>query len=201
MEQKNIKPSFSYVNEPKDFLTLNGTSSLKVKRKLEDGNLEENVLYFSKISVDEIFEKRIGNTPGLVLKKNQEYFFTEIPADLGCFGIAKHKCYCNGHLCKKLSAKDDLHGGCVKVRDIPIEAFSKKSKQKLKNACRIEKYDFITEGIESFNTKNNFFIVIECTHYEKSNPPTKPEKKKKKKNPPIIKPEEKNKSIWDLMHF
>lgn len=111
--------------------------------------------------------------PTLILKMGDAFFLSEIPQNNN-FSFKpifpEHRCAVSGHECRRLSALDDKHGGCEKVRNY---------------ARFIERYPWITLAIETFGTSSDAFIVGECEHYEKCPPrriPTADEIKKTKKN-------------------
>ena len=119
-----------------------------------DEKIEKVSFNLSEISPKEIEKHRKGGKPTFFLKMNDKYYFTEIPESL-TFENSKllgvHRCAFAGHECQRLSAAKDEKGGCKKVRD---------------RVKRIERYPWIKVGYETFNTKYDCFIVIECSHYE-----------------------------------
>lgn len=141
------------------------------------------------ISKEELLTKRISKKPGFVYKFGDFLFYTALPKGVtpnDSVANAKHVCSAQGHsCCVHLSAETDEEGGCAKVRDIPMEFFKIEYPERLlsyvKDSNRIEKYDFITEGYESFNTSNNLFVVLNCEHVE-FNPKKDSTKKKPSKN-------------------
>lgn len=121
----------------------------------------------------EIWQYRKLKIPTLILKVGDALYLSVIPKDNN-FNfrqiIPEHRCAVSGHECRRLSALDDKHGGCEKVR----------------NCARfIERYHWIRWGIETFGTSSDVFIVEDCEHYEKCPPRrihTPDEIKKSKKN-------------------
>ena len=104
-----------------------------------------------EVTVEELLDYRTNHVPCFVLKSNEKYYVTVIPTDISfvsCSSLGEHLC----KDCNRLSAADDMDGGCAKVRN-----FSK---------C-IEMYPWITDGIETFNTKHDAFIVFKCKHFRK----------------------------------
>ena len=104
---------------------------------------------------------RMSGIPSFVLKKNGKLYYTSIPKNLSFVSspiLGKHLCAIQKHECKHLSAASDELGGCAKVRE---------------GARRIERYPWITTGYETFNTQNDSFVVVNCSHYEQCPPPKK----------------------------
>lgn len=122
-----------------------------------------------QITEAELLRYRLYGKPGFVLKSNDNYYYTEIPKDLrfiACNTLLGGHCCRN---CRRLSAASDADGGCEKVRNASILYYKEYSNRKaIELSQRIEKYDFITFGFESFNTLHDALIVIECDHYESS---------------------------------
>lgn len=99
------------------------------------------------ISLQGLIKKRNSGKPGLVLKKNNKLYYSQIDSKIRLSSLAElrqHKC----RDCYRLSAKPEELGGCKKVRDIEM---------------RLEKYDFIKLGIETFNFTERMLLVLECT--------------------------------------
>lgn len=130
--------------------------------------------YLKMISKEELLTKRLSKKPGFVYKIGDFFFYTDLPKAVtpsDSFANSKHICSAQGvPCCTHLSAKADEEGGCAKVRDIPMEFYQIEYPEKLlsyvKDSNRIEKYDFITEGYETFNTSNNIFVVLDCEHVQ-----------------------------------
>lgn len=131
----------------------------------EQEEIEEQRYDLREISKEELFDLRVSQKPGFVVKKNNAYYYTEIEKELKfvCQNIVGRHC-CN--TCECFSAKKD---GCPKVKDLSITSYNSKYRanpEVINKAKRIEKYDFITFGIESFNTVLDSFVVGECSNYE-----------------------------------
>ena len=82
------------------------------------------------------------------------FLLTEIPTDVNIFTLAKclgtHKCGKVREECKRLLALPDEKGGCEKVRN---------------HSSFLERYPWIKEGYETFNTRKDIFVVKKCEHY------------------------------------
>lgn len=121
-------------------------------------------------TVDELINIRIcGNVPTFILKKNSALFTTKIPIETHFLFqplLGKHLCSTCRHLC----VKPDEEGGCAKVRDFCFETCFQSSicSKAIADSKRIEKYPFITDGIEvvNCNSQNNIFMVTGCKNYE-----------------------------------
>lgn len=127
-------------------------------KKLLDQKVEP--LYFPLIEVTPEMLSDYRNTmiPSFVLKIEGKLFYSEIPDDISFVSstiIGPHKCAMSGRECRRLSAASDEDGGCERIRDL---------------CCNIENYPWITVGYETFNTKHDSFVVVNCLHYEKCPP-------------------------------
>ena len=79
---------------------------------------------------------------------------------------SSHKC----GTCEHCSAASDNRGGCAKVRDIPYEGRFPNNvmneqqlyEESLEDCRRIEKYQFVREGVELFNINGGDESVIYC---------------------------------------
>ena len=128
------------------------------KKTLEPNEIEIKVgrkyIILTLISLEEAEMLRAIGMPSLIYKKNGQLFHKEISrSDFFSFGT--HLCASGTSCCQKLSAASDEEGGCAKVRDVG------KSK-------KIEKYDFIKEGYETFGVRFDSFIVLNCQCYVKA---------------------------------
>lgn len=130
-----------------------------------------NELLFQKeytlnsITPDVLLAERLSGKPGLVFKIGTSLYYTAIPAGMKFFtssNIGTHLCPDCGHM----SALPDSQGGCRKVRDKSITFSdirgSYNKKQTVTGSKRIEKYEFIELGYESFNTTQDSLLVISC---------------------------------------
>lgn len=121
-------------------------------------NVEKIFLPFVKVTVNQLSKYRKKGTPSLVLKSDGDFLYTGIPADLSLVAftlIGEHKCAAPGQGCCHLSAASDEEGGCAKVRN---------------RATYIERYPWIVSGYETFNTKHDVFVVLDCRHFEACKP-------------------------------
>ena len=103
-----------------------------------------------KVTAEELLEYR-KETPCFVLKKFDSLYLAVIPQNISfvsCGSFGEHKC---GN-CQRLSAASDAEGGCAKVRQ---------------RSNFIERYPWITYGIETFNTQHDAFIVFQCKNFSK----------------------------------
>lgn len=111
-----------------------------------------------EVEPESLLVYRKNGIPSFVLKIDGKFFYAAIPNDLNFVSSAllgTHMCAAAGNECRRLSAASDEQGGCEKVRN---------------RSNYIERYDFITTGYETFNTKRDSFVVINCTHHEKCPP-------------------------------
>ena len=119
----------------------------------------------NSITPEALLVERLSGKPGLVLKNGTSLYYTAIPAEMKfftCSNIGTHLCPDCGHM----SALSDSQGGCRKVRDKSITFSdirgSYNKKQAVTGSKRIEKYDFIELGYESFNTTQDSLLVLNC---------------------------------------
>ena len=150
---------------------LQGTKSLYAKREYVTSTgrpkiIDENVYPLREVTPEELLSLRISRVPGFVFKTSGTFYYTEIPHDLNCAGIIK----IGEHLCAdcaRCHANSDQEGGCRKVRNlfvnpdnVPIDILPRV----ISASKRIEKYQFITCGYQSFNTESSLetFVVMIC---------------------------------------
>lgn len=181
LEEEKITPSFKVLDGVITLKIQNITIVSKVIRKI---NPETNNMYiFSKknlhksvktimsielmeVTAEELAVYRKSKISSFVLKINNKLYYASIPNDISFASytiLGPHKCALIDHECKRLSAASDKDGGCKKVREF--------------SQC-IEKYSWITTGYETFNTKYDCFVVVNCLHYQE-NTHRKPLEKKK----------------------
>lgn len=140
---------------------LDGVNSLNLEKVTEiDGVLQDVEVIQSfnlvEISLEQLDTLRKQKVASFVLKKDGKYYYSAIPDSINLVSsniLGVHLC---GNECRRMSAAKDEDGGCKKVRDL-----SKK---------HIEMYPWITCGYETFNTKHNCLVVVNCSHYEKCPP-------------------------------
>lgn len=126
-----------------------------VSKKKVDEIVEPVCIHLVEVTSEELAGYRNSGISSFVLKVDGKLYYSEIPANLN-FGdttiLGAHKCAVIGHECHRLSAASDDQGGCAKIRN---------------DSSFIEKYPWITTGYETFNTKHDSFVVVNCLHYEK----------------------------------
>lgn len=117
-----------------------------------------------QISVHELMELRLSEAPGLIYKKNKSFFYSDSPYLLSLTGkmasLGKHAC---GEQCTMVCK------GCPRTSDLTVAyqmRFGQKFPAAVKNSWRIEKYDFVLEGLEFFNLgQKDACIVLQCENY------------------------------------
>lgn len=134
-----------------------GLPTQAISKELISENKEPHHFPLREISAKEISKYRKSEVPSFVLKIGSKLYYTEIPniSFIGVNLLGLHKCALSGMECRRLSAASDEEGGCAKVRNL---------------SCNIERYPWIEEGFETFNTKQNAFCVTKCSHYEQCPP-------------------------------
>ena len=147
--------------------TGSGKKRKLLSKKQISSETETLVFQLNEVNESEISKFREMGIPSIVLKLNGTLYHSEIPENVPLLSVdlfgTPHMCALPDHVCSRLSAASDENGGCEKVRN--------KSRW-------IEKYPWIISGYETFNTKNDVFFVVKCSHYEKCPPKKKmsPEK-------------------------
>ena len=159
------------------------TTSTDAIKFTDDFVISENVVLFTRtatngntvsfrkeycltsITIEELLVERLSGKPGLVFKNGSSLYFTAIPEKMkffACSNLGTHLCPDCGHM----SALPDSQGGCRKVRDRSMTSLdirnSYNKKQSVTGSKRIEKYDFIELGYESFNTTQDSLLVLKC---------------------------------------
>lgn len=135
----------------------NQPNNIVSKRKLDE-KIEALSFHLIEVTPETLADYRRKGISSFVLKNEERLFYSTIPNNMFFVSstlLGLHKCAAVGEECHRLSAASDEEGGCAKVRE-----FSK---------C-IERYPWITTGYETFNTKHDSFVVINCLHYEKCPP-------------------------------
>lgn len=125
-----------------------------ISRKIIGEKIEPLEFELTEVTEKELEYYRLNEIPSFVLKIDGKLLYTSIPDDINFLMsdmLGNHKCAHKNKTCKRLSAASDENGGCQKVRNT--------------SRC-IEKYPWITVGYESFNTKVDAFVVIECQKYQ-----------------------------------
>ena len=113
-----------------------------------------------KMPAKRLKKLRQNGQPGFILKKDGSYCYAKIDRKINFYGHNGE--FCGEHLCAKCAKL----GICKKVtenakniedpEDMIIDTWH----------GNIEKYDFIKEGYETFNTFSNKLHVVECANYE-----------------------------------
>ena len=116
----------------------------------------KSVIYpLSPVTAKEVADLRMSGASCFVLKLNGQLYYASIPNYMGFIPASllggPHKCAAAGKECLRLSAASDEYGGCEKVRNL---------------ARFIDRYPWITNGFETFNTKHDCFVVGCCSHYK-----------------------------------
>lgn len=135
------------------------------KWKKEVGEKDEYV--FHEVSLKELHKARMSKQPGLVYKKGNRYFLASIPGNLRLIGREGDL---KQHLCGKSCG--NLWNDCPRARELTVfyqmNRLGRSFEVAVKESWRIEKYKFITEGLEAFNMENNreCFVVLQCKNFD-----------------------------------
>lgn len=124
----------------------------------------QKVFPMHEATVEQIQGLRKKKTPTFVLRDGYRLFYAIINNSVNFTGnqiITRHKCN-EGGCCGRLSAAQDIDGGCAKVR---------------MNCKGIERFPWLDFAFEVFNTATeNMLLIARCDRYEKA---TKKAKAKK----------------------
>ena len=118
---------------------------------------EQEMCFFKleEVSSQKVKHYRRSSAPSLVIKFDGKLYYGVIPFGLDLMAAkllgSPHQCSLPGKECTRLSAAQDADGSCAKVRNL---------------ATFIEDYPWIKRGYETFNTKQDCFVVSSCTHYK-----------------------------------
>ena len=155
----------------KEIVTLSKDNILTIRTlSKDDKEIKKEDFPFKEVSEEELYAYRKTGKPAMCLKKEGKYYYTEIPKDLKMLSrniLGDHCCGRSGGAdCGRLYACKEC--GCRKVMDLGQDSYEKlyySKNQALYLSKRIEKYDFITLGYETFNTQMDVFVVVKCTDY------------------------------------
>ena len=128
---------------------------------------------FQEVTLKELLRYRRSGVPGVVYKEGNSLFYADFQAGTeNCFAgaVCNHVCGKAGSECKHLSTASDEKGGCAKVRDVFIPSFHHMNAISIAQGKMLEKYDFIENGIEIFNSPHFLLNVTRCRRYEKVEP-------------------------------
>lgn len=138
---------------------------IKTKKGKKRKYLKEDLLErLHEISSEELFKARLKNESGLVVKWDGKlYHFPLEKKDVIDITVSEHLCT----FCARCSAALDPKG-CAKVRARTVEGLRQEGYSILKSILysdRIERFDFIERGVETFGTRRDFLIIVKCKNY------------------------------------
>lgn len=160
-------------NEQRKYITLK-RGILRVFYK-DNSLIGEYIL--KKINPSLLFDLRLSKNPYFLLKSNGKYAITPIPQGLSLINTCKSPHLCS--TCEHCYALPEKHkvcnqngserSGCAKICDMSPEEYTDMPfETRIQESHRLEKYDFITLGFETFNCQpTNTFTVLKCANYEK----------------------------------
>ncbi len=166
MASKNVQKNVTVPSVPIYTYEIQGTTLL---RQIKD---DKEIIDFPlrKVEKKEILQLRYSGRPGFILKLGDDLYYGDITADVRIYNnlenFEKHMCA----TCNRCRAASDNMGGCQKVRDILPDDSAMSKKKKIAEDKRIEKYDFVKIGYETFNCKAEVLGIVKCTHYKKIRP-------------------------------
>lgn len=126
-----------------------------LSKKFLREDVEPLELALVEVTKEELLDYRRNKIPSFVLKIEDKLYYSRVPAEMSLQSarlFGSHKCARLSEECNRFSALPDEQGGCAKIRDC---------------ACGIERYPWIVKGYETFYTKHESFVVVECNNYEK----------------------------------
>ena len=129
----------------------------------------------TEISRKTLFKIRYEKKIGLVFKYQYKYFYTSTDIKKVVRDYRSQSTHICAN-CEHMSAAPDCDGGCANVRDFLPEFYLTHGHNLIESiqlSNRIEKYDFIKLGLETFNNPEiggNVFLVNECQNFEKPSP-------------------------------
>lgn len=120
-----------------------------------------------EVTAKELLKLRLSRIPGIVYKKEDKLFYTEIP---GTISLNNKEGYFSTHACGFPCSM--VCNGCPRTLDLSV-AYRQRLEMKFPKAVlyswRIEKYDFVREGLETFNMfDSDEFIVLKCDNFTSS---------------------------------
>jgi len=126
--------------------------------------IPENIrMTLQKTTEEKVFIDRLNGYRGAVIKIGDDLFTSsKKPSDL-------HHAL-GSHLCSSCKMEINSHL-CPKVQDLSMESCRRNTStevEALKDSKRLEKYDFITLGVEGYGMKNDFLVVCECERYKRA---------------------------------
>ena len=130
-------------------------------------NIQKDEVYkFREVTSEELLQIRMSKQPGVVYKKGGILFVATVKRSMSVYTLGKK------HLCAEECLR--VCRGCPRTRDITVayqQRIGKSFTQAVYNSWRIEKYDFVIEGIEAFNmgADKDAFFVFSCAAYDKKN--------------------------------
>lgn len=179
---------------------LHAPTHLTKEIRNQNGKILQTENYvFEEVSQTEILKARLQNKKAIILTFRKKYYLALLPDDISLpqnFIRVEHLC----SFCDRCSAALDENGGCPKVRDYTLFAnihfhsiltsntsmentlpqkslqeWKEKRKkaylQAVKESKRLEKYPFITYGLETIHMKPNLFLVLKCNKFKEYPPP------------------------------
>lgn len=145
------------------------TMTLQCIEHLKDGKNQEKETYkLKETSSEELLRFRLKKKPIVILKFYDRLYYCDVPKDfkyLAKINLGPHLC----SNCKNCSASRQF--GCKKVADLSFQTLYTmiyhNSTKSMKESKRIEKYDWITLGLECINTDIEYFPIVRCINYSR----------------------------------
>ena len=150
-------------------IQINAKCSILGTRALYIETKEGRQCYkFRRITEEELLKIRKSGIPSFILKVGKRLYYTSVPKSFSINSnfteIGRHMCA----WCNRCRAIDESMGGCQKVSDCSIDVYQSEVgnlREAILMSKRIEKYDFVKYGFETFNVSVEVLAVIKCKNY------------------------------------
>lgn len=138
---------------------------IKTKKGKKRKYLKEDLLERLQIITDkELLKARLNGKSGVVVKWDKQLYYCPIEKDdVIDITVPEHLCT----FCARCSPALDPKG-CAKVRARTVDGLKQEGysiKDSIFYSDRIEAFSFIKKGVETFNTKREFLVIVECENY------------------------------------
>lgn len=167
MKKKKLSLKFKIIEEKDSVMLYTTCPDYPEKEKDANFNLEE-------ISEKNLMDIRLNDTPAILYKTGRKLYIKVFEKEqLGGLSPLITGSICAK--CKRCRALPDSKGGCRRVRTHTIthnKTFYQGDKEQLvKISDRIEQFEFIEQGFETFNigAGSEWLIVKKCRNFKADN--------------------------------
>lgn len=163
---------------------------LRIIRTLSDGTKIEELCKFHQVSRETASRMRLKDVPYCIMRLEGKIYIAILPKEFSehSLGIRDDELMHRCDKCRFCHAISSAEGGCDKVADRLLESLTaltlkkiktdfiykkKEEREKaskryvsyVKESKRLEKYPFISFGLETVHTTNDLFIVSDCKRF------------------------------------